>query len=437
LTALSGLRQDLAVDFDANDLDRFRRAATLLRDAERPIRILRTLSWPAKVREGFFAAGAERLPEVEYAPPDPQPTFTALQAAREHIREGTAVDAWLCRQADAIEGSARMLAAVGTPELYTWARQLYGTPRDPLPDGTTTPLDLAKLLDETLTAASKIDLGAPSPACHLAQHVAAKMREAVAERFGGLAPEVVIVDELSSNALAGPKAIRVRRTACFTDRDVDQLIHHEAFIHVATSLNGQAQADLPILGAGHAGTTRTQEGLAVFAELMSTTLDPSRLLRLADRVIAIQMAVDGADFLDVYRYFVERTGDPDQSFESARRVFRGGVLSGGAPFTKDLVYLGGLLRVHNFLRSAVAAGRSDCVRLLFCGKLDIRDVPALAQLAAAGLCRPPMFLPPWAEDLRFLVSYLAYSAFLNRVDLGRLSARFAALLDETPRVRWA
>lgn len=424
-----------AVKIDS-DLERIRRAATLLRDAERPIRILRTLAWPSEVREGFFAAGADKLPEVRYAPPDPAPTLAALAAARSCIGEGSAVDTWLTRQADAIETSARMLAAVGTAEFFTHASRLYGTPRDPLADATTTPLDLAKLLHETLTAANKIDLGAPSPACHLAQGVAAKMRAAVADRFADMAPEVVVVDELSANALAGPRAIRVRRTACFTDRDVDQLIHHEAFIHVATSLNGQAQADLPILGAGHAGTTRTQEGLAVFAELMSTTLDPSRLLRLADRVLAIQMAVDGADFLDVYRYFVDRTGEPEQAFESARRVFRGGVLTGGAPFTKDLVYLGGLLRVHNFLRAAVAAGRSDCIRLLFCGKLDIRDVPALAQLAAAGLCRPPLFLPPWAEDLRFLVSYLAYSAFLNRVDLGRLSASFAELLDETPRVYW-
>ena len=34
----------------------------------------------------------------------------------------------------------------------------------------------------------------------------------------------------------------------------------------------------------------------------------------------------------------------------------------------------------------------------------------------------PRFLPPWAEDLRFLVSYLAYSSFLNRVRRGEVSA---------------
>jgi hypothetical protein len=112
------------------------------------------------------------------------------------------------------------------------------------------------------------------------------------------------------------------------------------------------------------------------------------------------------------------------------------VVAGGAPFTKDVVYLDGLLRVHNFLRAAVSAGRTDCIRLLFCGKLALEDVPALGRLAALGLCRPPLFLPPWAEDLRFLVSYLVYSSFLNRVDLRRLSEHTGDLLAETPHVEW-
>jgi uncharacterized protein (TIGR02421 family) len=263
------------------------------------------------------------------------------------------------------------------------------------------------------------------------------MRAAVTARFGDSAPEVVVVDTLSANALAGPRAIRLRRTACFTDRDIQQLIHHEAFIHVATALNGAEQTALPIL-AGHPGTTSTQEGLAVFAELMSGTLDPSRLRRLADRVLAIQQALDGANFLDVYRFFGERGYEEEQAFESARRVFRGGVLTGGAPFTKDIVYLHGLLRVHNFLRSAVSARRHDCVHLLFCGKLALEDVPALALLAREGLLAPPRFLPPWADDLRFLVSYLAYSAFLNRVDLTHIRQHYAELLATTPELfGWA
>jgi hypothetical protein len=55
--------------------------------------------------------------------------------------------------------------------------------------------------------------------------------------------------------------------------------------------------------------------------------------RLADRVLAIQMVIDGADFIDLFRWFRDRTPGDEQAFESARRTFRGAPLTGGAPFT--------------------------------------------------------------------------------------------------------
>ncbi len=408
------------------------RVARSLRKAERSVRILRGVAWPPEVRERFFAAGARELPEVVYPRFDPRPSLELVAAARDSLPGVPLIDHWLTRVADAVATGAEMLAAAGSPAFGERSRRLYGDPGSVELDHVSTPLSLARDLDEVLAGFEGFDLGAPDPACHLAQAVAERMREAV-KRFGARAPEVVVVDELSANALAGPRAIRIRRTACFTDRDVLQLIHHEAFIHVATALNGKAQKKLPIL-SGHPGTTGTQEGLAVFAELISGTLDPSRLRRLGDRVLAIQRALDGADFLDVYRFFGERGYEDEQAFESARRVFRGGVLTGGAPFTKDVVYLRGLLRVHNFLRSAVTARRHDCVRLLFCGKVDLADLPALALLAREGIVAPPAFLPPWADDLRFLVAYLAYSSFLNRVDLAHIRRHHEELLRDTPEL---
>jgi hypothetical protein len=165
----------------------------------------------------------------------------------------------------------------------------------------------------------------------------------------------------------------------------------------------------------------------------SSELD--RLRRLADRVIAIQMAIDGADFLEVYDFFMERTGDADQAFESARRVFRGGVLTGGAPFTKDVVYLMGLMSVNYFIRGAFAAGRADCLGLLFCGKLDLFDIPALCELYEMGLCRPPRFLPPWMSDPRYLLGLLTFATFVSRFDLGPLVEVATRLLESAPLVR--
>ncbi len=414
------------------------RLSQLLRRAERPVRVLRGIAWPGSIRESFFAADARELPAPTYEPIDPtEPLALCAEVVREASGDSP-VDQWLRRLADSIATCARMMQAVGTPAFHDRSRELYGDPTDPLPDETSHSLDLARQLDDTLSGLSRSELGAPLPACHLAAGVADEMRRVVADCFGERAPEVAVVDELSANCLAGPRMIRVRRSACFTDLDVHQLVHHEIYVHVATSLNGRDQVDLPILGAGHAGTTRTQEGLAVFAEYISGHIDPSRFRRLADRVLAIQMSIDGADFLDVYQFFLERTGGQrEQAFENARRVFRGGAITGGAPFTKDVVYLDGLTRVHNFLRVAVAAGRTDCIRLLFSGKLDIEDVPALCELAHLGLLRPPTFMPPWIADLRYLVSTLAYSGFLNRVDLGKVRAHYDGLLAAAPVVAHA
>lgn len=405
-----------------------------LTDAAREVRILSHISWEASVRSDFFASGGKELPQPVYPHYDPQPVLDKVASARA-LMQTSEIDQWLERQALALERSAHMLAGVGTADFHLYSCELYGAPGDVLLDQNSTSLALAAEFDEVLSSLDGIDRELLPNQRVAATELADEIERAVAQMFGADAPEVSVVDELSANALAGAQRIRVRRDAIFNDKDVSQLIHHEAGIHVATSLNGLAQRHLPILASSHPGTTRTQEGLAVFAEFITGSIDPDRLRRLSDRIIAIQMAVDGADFLQVYEYFLERTrGDERQAYENARRVFRGGDLRGGAPFTKDIVYLDGLLRVHNFLRSVAASGRADCLPLLFCGKLDLEDIPVLCELHARGLCLAPRFLPAWVSDMRFLLSYLVYSAFLNTIDLKRVTRHYDELLQSAPLV---
>jgi uncharacterized protein (TIGR02421 family) len=416
--------------------ERIRKAAQLLYDGAHRVRILRSIDWPASVKQGFFAKGARELPEISYSGFDAAPTIEIIREVRRMIIPISPVDQWLERQANSIETGARMLAGIGTPVFFEHSRQVYGEPTAPLRYHPATSLELAQSIHEVIDQLARIDLGA-APSAHLsAEDVAREIEAAVSRHFAEDAPEVTLVDTLSANALATADRIRIRRDARFTDRDAAQLLNHEAYIHVATSLNGRTQTDLPILGAGHPSTTRTQEGLAVFAEIISGTMELDRLRRLADRVFAIQMAIEGADFLQVYSYFLERTDNPDQSFENARRVFRGGVMTGGAPFTKDVVYLFGLLQVTNFIRAVFSAGRSDCLRLLFCGKLDLQDIPALCDLAAMGLCRPARYLPPWASDLRSLLALLTYSTFINKIDPAPIMAVAQRLLENAPVVEF-
>ena len=416
------------------EIERIKKVASLLYSAARPIRILRSIDWPPTVKEGFFAQGARELPKVIYAGFDLTPTIETVREARRLIVPISPIDLWLERQADSIEGGARMLAGMGTTVFFEHARRLYGEPTAPLRYYPATSLELAQHIRAVIEGLARIDPGVAPPAYRTAEDVAQEIEGHVKRHFGDEAPKIELMDKLSANALATASTIRIRRDARFTDRDAAQLLNHEAYIHAATSLNGRAQTDLPVLAAGHPCTTRTQEGLAVFAEIISGTMELDRLQRLADRVFAIQMTIEGADFLDVYRYFLERAGNPDQAFESARRVFRGGVLTGGAPFTKDVVYLFGLLQVSNAIRAIFAAGRSDCLRLLFCGKLDLQDIPALAELARMGLCRLPRYLPPWASDLRSLLALLTYSTFINQIDMTPMIAVVEKMLENTPVV---
>jgi uncharacterized protein (TIGR02421 family) len=278
---------------------RIRKVAHLLYDGARRVRILRSIDWPATVKQGFFAKDARELPKISYPGFEAKPTVDIIREARRMIIPISPIDQWLERQANSIETGARMLAGIGTPVFFEHSRQVYGEPTAPLRYLPVTSLELAQSVQEVIDQLARIDLGVAPPAHLSAEDVAQEIQAAVSLHFAEDAPKVTLVDTLSANALATADKIRIRRDARFTDRDAAQLLNHEAYIHVATSLNGRIQADLPILGAGHPSTTRTQEGLAVFAEIISGTMELDRLRRLADRVFAIQMAIEGTDFLEV------------------------------------------------------------------------------------------------------------------------------------------
>jgi uncharacterized protein (TIGR02421 family) len=406
---------------DESAADRYRSAARILHDIAKPMRVLSALAWPAALRERFLEGGAQHLPEPSYDPIDPVPVLDGVAAARRLLRPGNVVDDWLDREADALESTALMLAARGTPAFHAYSRKLYGVPEQPLRFDPATPLELAHRVHESLDELRQADLLPPVVRSRTGAQVAAYIEAEVNEHFGDAAPEVLLVDELSANAVASTSRIKIRRDAHFTTKDAAQLLNHEAFIHVATGLNGREQHDIPILAIGHPGTTRTQEGLAVYSEYVSGTLGLDRLRRLADRILAVQLAVEGADFVELYRWFLERSQNPEQAFESTRRIFRGAPMTGGAPFTKDCAYLSGYLSVTTYVRAAFTAGRADTLGLLFSGKLDLFSIPA-------------RFLPPWASDPGWVLAHLTLNSFLATIDLTAVTEAMADVLEHCPRV---
>ena len=187
---------------------------------------------------------------------------------------------------------------------------------------------------------------------------------------------------------------------------------------------------MPVLGSNYGSVTKTQEGLAVFSEFITGSVDLKRMRRLSDRVLAIDMAISGADFIEVYRFFVERCDTKTQAFESTRRVFRGGITRGGAPFTKDIVYLDGMIRVHNFFRAAVASGKEEVSRLIFSGKLDLEDIATVRSMVKDKLVSKPKFIPQWFLDIDFLICYFAFTVFIDEINYKKIDTYYQKILTD-------
>lgn len=396
--------------------------------AVRGVHILATVAWPASLESRLiddFARGRVTLPQVDYARPD----FSAARAELVAIQRATSssdpldVDPladYLHRTAASWHCAALMLEAVGTAGVTAPSIALYGRPLDLIPGSQRSNLDAARYFIEL---SDELGAGLLADETFDDMTVAALRADLAStlDNFFGAGVIAVEIDpELTAKAAAGPTRIRLRGGASFSEYDRHQLLAHEAFVHSLTALNGRRQPLLASLARASPRATATQEGLAVFAELMSGVIDITRLKRISLRIVAINMALNGADFVQVYRYFSACGQSVADSFHSTQRVFRGVPLTGGAAFAKDNVYLSGLLTVHTFFRWALKQRRMDMLRHLFAGKLALHDVMTLQPHFASGAILPPRWLPPWMQHVHGLAGKLAFSVFINGIAMDQV-----------------
>jgi uncharacterized protein (TIGR02421 family) len=402
-----------------SDLDRRLVAAT------RSIRLLASVSWPASVEMEFVAAwkrGAARIPDIVYPRTDFSETREALMGIVLAAEPGHPLGDYIRRTALSWRVATELLDAMGTPAVSEHSARLYGRPSDRVPGAGLTNVDAARhfiaIADEFVNAGALDESSEPIPADRLR----VELQEQLDAFFGAGIVRVETDPDLIAKAAAGATRIRLRSATSFSSYDRQQLIEHEAFVHSLTALNGRAQPHLKSLARSSPRITATQEGLAVFAELMSGSIDIERMKRISLRIIAIDMALGGADFIDVFRFFLDAGQSETDSFASAQRVFRGAPLGGGAAFTKDTVYLHGLLSVHTFFRWALKHRRMAVCRNLFAGKLALHDVMALQPYFDNGYIAQPHWLPPWVQHANGLAGMLAFSLFANQIRLERVEA---------------
>jgi uncharacterized protein (TIGR02421 family) len=386
--------------------------------AQRPIRVLRAINWDPHVHERFFKAGAKELPRPEYPALgfSPRDKIRELRAVRRRIRGRNPVEELLRRRCDEFATLAEMLAARGTRRFYEISRRIYGDPRDRFPDHNVDNLAIARMWASRPRARDEEHV-------YSAEEAAKRIAEICNPLLGGHV-QVIVRARLTANAAAGATRITLRKGARFSERQVRAMAHHEGLWHVLTSLNGLGQPVLTVLGVGLPRFTESQEGGGIVAEFLTGNITDERYIELGERTIAIDMAARGADFLEVYRYLLARF-PPEKAALMSERVFRGGVLQGGAPFTKDAAYQRGYCRTFNFLRAALEQRDLDLVRAFLAGKMSVDDAELVRDLVEEGICVGPVYLPEWYIDIDRLNAIATHSVTMNRFSLPSVTRYYA------------
>ena len=395
------------------------------------LRLLNMVSWPASLQQPFldsWNAGKKTNPVVDYPKHDFGDVRRELDAiATEAAQPATAghpVSEYLVENAHSWALAAELLENLGTARVSEISLQLFGSPDQPLPgDGPSTLeaahhfLGIANELDrELLAPAETVPISATA--------LALQLQNDLDDFFDGRVIAVELDPLLIAKAAAAATRIRLRTSATFSDYDRQQLLQHEAFVHSLTALNGREQPVLKSFELSSPRVTATQEGLATFAEQITGSADIERMKRVSLRIEAVSMALGGADFVQVFQYFLDAGQDQQESFASAQRVFRGVPTTGGMAFAKDTVYLRGLVAVHTFFRWSLRQDRLKLCRLLFAGKMTLQDIQRFQPLFADGTLAPPRWLPAWVSRANGLAGTLAFSLFANRIRLDQITDRF-------------
>ncbi len=398
--------------------DQLRRFSDAIVAAQRPIKILKAINWDQAVHERFFRHGARELPRPEYQPLgfDPNDKVKELRHLKRQIRGKNPVEELLREKCDEFVLITRMLAARGTRRFYEVSRLVFGDPRDRFPDNPVDNLAIARLWASRPRARDE-------EATITAEEAVRQIYDLCAPYLGGKV-KVIVRSRLTANAASGATRVTLKKGAIFTRRQVNALAQHEGLWHVLTSMNGLAQPVLTVLGVGFPRHAESQEGGGIVSEFLTGHITDERYIELGERTISVDMAARGADYLEVYRYLLSRF-QPRKAAQMCERVFRGGVVEGGAPFTKDAAYQRGYCRTFNFLRAALEARDLDIVRAFLAGKMSVDEAELVRDLVEEGVCAGPVHLPAWFDDIDRLNAIVTHSVTMNRFDLPSISRYYA------------
>ncbi len=405
-------------------------------EAQRKIRILDQVKWDEDIKKNFFYKKAKAMPAVDESYYKPLPfnprekidEFRGiLRDTQNQLGEYSPSTRLIKRQCDEYVRAVQMLEARGTPQFSELSLELYGSPEDVFYPGGPRLSEMGVLLFDVLTALG-VQLESEADILrYTAEEAQVILQSRLNTFFIDHPVKVTVSDDMVADAAAGADTIKLSKHARFSDRELKYLEVHEGWVHVGTTLNGALQPYCSFLSKGSPSCSVIQEGLAVLTEVVTFSSYPARMRKITNRVIAIDKILQGANFLDIYHYFLECGLAEEDSYNQTVRVFRGSTPIGGA-FTKDLSYAKGFVLIYNLLCYAISQHKLDTIPLIFTGKIMLDDLPMLLELKAEGLLTDPVYLPPQFRDLSALSVWMSFSLYLNKFDLREIQKGFRFLL---------
>jgi uncharacterized protein (TIGR02421 family) len=233
-----------------------------------------------------------------------------------------------------------MMENFGKPRFYELARSLYGSSRD-----LEKKESFISFLDQLPQFASEDNSQEMLSGDAAIKYLAQRLRET----FGDADIEVKASTSLLSDSSAGRRVLKLNPYKSYTLPQLQTFLVHEGWAHLGTSLNGAAQSEHTWLSTWAPRTTFLQEGLALLTEIITGSLTKERWNKVLLRHLATSMAERGSNIQEVYEYLRHEGMQELDAFKLALRIFRGVPLEGGMAFTKELLYLHGLIALLKHL----------------------------------------------------------------------------------------
>lgn len=406
-----------------------------LNKAQKPIRILNAIKWDNALTQHILDNKLKNIPEVgpEYYAQNslgfaPIKKVLELEEIRRDIGryfdESDPLGHILERNCRQYEEVVRLLLSRGKREFYQHSVKLFGSTQDYFSDGVSKVADLGHVLEQIINGLKSSDLGEVYKKQFGADDVVKKLSKSLRTYFHGTSIRVKKDDGILSDASAGSDYIKIKSDALFSLKDMEILEVHEGHVHLGTTINGKLQTHAQWLAKGPPCATIIQEGIAVLMEVLTFASLPDRVKKINDRLLACEMAEQGASLEKVCAFYKDMGHSDFDALNNALRVFRGGLTQGGAPFTKDISYCVGFVKVYNFVRTNVALGMPEVLPFLFAGKVTLEDVPVLYEYWQKGVIDYPRYLPLRFSDLNGITVWMAFSNFLNKMNLGKISQKY-------------